>query len=134
MPPRASCSTRMLRRTMILSFSCILAVKKVKKTIVPDLSAAEIEWLESQVDCKRPMGMICKPVQWTLLTKRLKAEAAMHSEIRALRSETIGLAWNAGIWRFEDQRDLPIFTSERSWVVWINSEHGIAWRKKCAEL
>lgn len=76
------------------------------------------------------MGGATKPVKWTALASRLAQESSTRSDLRALHKDILGLAWNAAIWRFDDQRDLPIFTAERNWKKWIASSEGIAWQER----
>lgn len=78
------------------------------------------------------MGKLIKPVKWKLLAEHLAQNATPTSGLRPLHQDTIGLAWNAKIWRFDDQQDLPIFTADFSWTQWSHSEEGVAWRNRWA--
>jgi hypothetical protein len=93
------------------------------------LTDAEIQWLTEQDDLKKPPSK-CKPVSWSALTKRMAQEAHERgqADFRPLHQDTIGLAWDRKLWRFEGQmEEFPVFDETLKWGGWIKSNAGLRW-------
>lgn len=80
----------------------------------------------------KPMGGSQKPVEWVKLARKMASEAKL-GRIKSLTQDDIGFSWNAKIWRFEGQEELPVFDGSVRWNIWIKSEEGIEWRGKYAD-
>jgi len=75
-----------------------------------------------------------KPVKWMELCTRMAAESHKRGsdDFRALHPDSVALAWDHKVWRFEGEMNLfPVFDKKSGvkWTVWIASADGVKWRK-----